>query len=210
MGPIMEPVSLEDYHRHVRHNRKNYTVRWRGIPVMKYAPDLVTYSQVIFRTKPDWIIEAGTAYGGSSLFFGDMLELSGGSGKVISIDINAVGNPPHPKVEYIKASSTDRSTVALVKQRIFEGTGNVMLVLDSAHHRVQVSRELRLWSPLVTVGQYIAVEDCCYPKGMELVNRGAGVAVNNFLEKMLNFKREPLEEQFIFSVIARGWIKRIA
>ena len=205
MGDLTLPMTREAYHRHVRHNRQNNTVRWRGVPVIKYATDLVTYSQVIFRTKPDWIIECGTAYGGSSLFFGDMLTLAGGTGKVISIDIRAVSTPPHAKVEYLEASSIDRSTVAEVRKRI---GGKVMVVLDSAHDRLHVSRELRLWSPSVTVGQYLVVEDCFGVTGDTLVPRGAGVALRQFLAKKPPFLLEPLEDQFVFSVVLGGWMRR--
>ena len=43
--------------------------RWRGTRVIKFPSDMILYAQVMFKRKPDVLIETGTAFGGSALFF---------------------------------------------------------------------------------------------------------------------------------------------
>ena len=89
----MENIKLTDIELLKAHYRYIHTSlngrrepRWRGIRVVKFPQDLILYAQVIFKRKPEYIIETGTRFGGSALFLGDMLQLVGGK-KVYSIDI---------------------------------------------------------------------------------------------------------------------------
>ena len=177
---------------------------WRGVRILKYPSDLVLYSQVIFQNKPDFIIETGTKFGGSSLFFADMFALFHPEGKVITIDVthDQIKNKD-PRIEYILGSSSDRNIVEQVRKEV-EGK-KVMVVLDSNHAAYHVKRELRLWSPLVTSGQYLVIEDCYagarpyYPI----------TARDWYLARTNIFKLEQLENQFFFAVTQGGWLKKL-
>ena len=59
---------------------------WMGEPLLNLPQDMFAIQEIIYRTKPDYIIETGVAWGGSLLFSASMLELMGGK-KVIGIDI---------------------------------------------------------------------------------------------------------------------------
>lgn len=203
----MEAVSLElrrnIYNYIHRQGRGENEPRWRGIQVVKYATDLILYSQVIYRCKPDWIIETGTKFGGSAVFFGDMLSLFGGSGNVLSIDIEAKATPKHPRVQYIAGNSADREVVAKVATRV---SGRIMVVLDSDHSERHVRRELKLFSPIVTPGQYLVVEDCYTTRAEPY---GPGKAVAKFIGKRDDFRADPLVDQFIFGVTLGGWLLKL-
>src|SRR5438045_3390452 len=60
---------------------------WLGAQVGKCPLDLWMYQEIIYRLKPDLIIETGTYYGGSAYFFASLCDLIG-KGRVISIDID--------------------------------------------------------------------------------------------------------------------------
>jgi cephalosporin hydroxylase len=177
-------------------------VKWRGVNLIKMPSDLILYQQVIWEKKPDFIIECGTAFGGSALFFGDMLNMVG-NGRVISIDIAPRSTPEHPRVKYIVGSTVDPAVVAQVAEIVAGKT--CMVVLDSSHERRHVKRELRSYYRMVTRGQYIVVEDINYRR----YDRGPGPAVDWFLGWNKRFVRENIEEQFLIkSVTSDGWLRR--
>src|SRR4051794_5777889 len=86
---------------------------WLGTPVLKCPLDLWLYQELLVSSPADLIIETGTNRGGSGHFLAEICELLG-RGRVVTIDINAIagGGPPHPRLEYIVASSTAPETVA--------------------------------------------------------------------------------------------------
>src|SRR5260370_31014568 len=65
----------------------SYHFRWLGRPIIQMPQDIVAMQEIIWRVKPDLIIETGIAHGGSLIFYASMLELIGGGGRVIGIDV---------------------------------------------------------------------------------------------------------------------------
>ena len=130
-----------------------------GIPIQKWPCDLQTYQEVIWETKPDTIIETGTLFGGSALYFAHLLDAIG-NGRVVTIDIENIQDweyPKHPRITYLLGkSSTDSSVLERVKSL---ASGKTMVVLDSDHSKAHVLKELQLYAPLVTSGNYLVVED---------------------------------------------------
>jgi len=169
----------------------------------KYPQDILLYADAIFKRKPDYIIETGTFYGGSALFFGDMLLLTGGK-KVFSIDNRTNRNfPAHPLVEYVNGSSSDPNLINELKRRL---DGTVMVSLDSDHSTHHVRKELELFAPIVSRGQYIVVEDC-YHRGKRQL--GPFFAVKDFLETHKEFKQYDIAKRFVFGITKGGWLRKI-
>lgn len=183
-------------------NKGIHQPRWRGIRVSKFPSDLILYSEIIWERRPDYIIEAGTRFGGSAAFFADTLAVTGGR-KVITIDINPKLNQltAHPRIEFIVGSSTDKRTFDIVS-KLVDG-GKVMISLDSDHRDRHVLNELNLWAPLVSVGQYLVVEDA-WDYNPE--PKGPYIAMEKFLAKNTNFERMPVEEKYIVGVTRDGWL----
>ena len=201
-------VMLQDmrdiYYWHVhRINRGKNEPTWRGVRVVKYPTDLLLYSEVIFANKPDFIIETGTRFGGSALFFADMLDING-KGRVISIDIDPIERLSHPRITYLLGPSTDVGILNTVQKMVKGST--VMVVLDSDHSRRHVKRELSHYGKIVTKGQYMVAEDC-YTKTAN--KYGPGEAVDWYLQKTKKFVLEPLENKFLFAVTRGGWLRKI-
>ena len=45
-----------------------YNFRWLGLPIIQYPQDMVALQEIVYRIKPDLIVEAGVARGGSLIF----------------------------------------------------------------------------------------------------------------------------------------------
>ena len=146
--------------------RYSYNFTWLGRPIVQYPQDIMAMQEIIWRVQPDLIIETGIAHGGSLIFYASMLELIGGTGRVLGIDIdirehNRQAIEAHPmfkRITMIEGSSIEQSTVDRVM--VFaRHAKRVLVVLDSNHTHDHVLNELELYSPFVTRGSYLVVFD---------------------------------------------------
>ena len=147
---------------------KNFT--WMGFPILQYPSDLMVMQEIIEEIRPDCIIETGIAFGGMSLFYHDMLVCCCLASQVISIDIDireqawrVFGKDYQWKCMLpIQGDSADPKTLRKVKKAMkdfYTPIKTVLVSLDSNHTKDHVLQELRLYSPLVSVGSYIVVFD---------------------------------------------------
>lgn len=147
-------------------HKYSYHFTWMGRPIIQLPSDIIEMQELIWRVKPDVIIETGIAHGGGLIFYSSMMELLGNGGKVIGIDIdirkhNRVEIENHPmykNITMIEGSSIDEEIFARVKSMIKPGDV-VMAALDSYHAHEHVLRELELYSTLVTKGSYLVCMD---------------------------------------------------
>jgi cephalosporin hydroxylase len=143
-----------------------YHFKWLGFPIIQLPADIIALQEIIWKTRPDLIIETGVARGGSMILYASLLKLIGSNGLIVGIDIdirekNRRAIEAHSlakRIKLIEASST--SEEALRKVRAFaRGRKRVLVVLDSNHTHKHVARELDLYSPLVKKGGYLVVFD---------------------------------------------------
>jgi cephalosporin hydroxylase len=142
-----------------------YSFTWLGRPVIQLPDDLIRIQEVIYRVRPDVLIETGVAHGGSLVFYATLFNAMG-EGRVIGVDIeirpaNRRAIESHelfPLITLIEGGSTDANVLARVRELIREGE-RVMVVLDSGHSRDHVLTELSSYSKLVSVDSYIVVAD---------------------------------------------------
>ena len=146
--------------------RYAYNFSWLGVPIIQHPEDLVAMQEIVWSVRPDVIIETGVAHGGSLVFYASMLQLLGGDGFVIGVDIdirthNREKIEAHPlasRIRLVQGSSIDPATVAEVR-RLTAGRTRTIVALDSYHTHAHVLEELRLYSPFVTKGGYVIVFD---------------------------------------------------
>jgi cephalosporin hydroxylase len=144
----------------------SYHFTWLGRPIIQYPQDIVAIQEIIWETRPDLIIETGIARGGSLILSASILELLGGDGLVVGVDIdirtpNREAIESHPlarRIRMLEGSSVD-PTVAAEVAALAAGRGRIMVMLDSNHTHEHVAQELSLYSPLVTPGCYLVVFD---------------------------------------------------
>ncbi len=145
--------------------RYSYAFDWMGRPVIQYPQDMVAMQELVWRLRPDLIVETGVAHGGSLVYYASLLELLGGSGRVLGIDIdirahNREALDAHPmrrRIDLLEGSSTDPGIIDEVRRRA--SGKNVLVCLDSNHTHEHVARELEAYTPLVKCGGYVVVFD---------------------------------------------------
>jgi len=142
-----------------------YSFSWMGRPLIQLPEDVLRIQEVIYKVKPDVLIETGIAHGGSLVFYASLFRAIG-KGRVVGVDIeirphNRAALENHELISYIsliEGSSIAPSIVDQVRQHIRAGE-SVMVVLDSNHSKEHVLAELELYGPLVTEGSYIVATD---------------------------------------------------
>src|SRR5688500_2349752 len=82
-------------------------MHYRGVRTLKYPPDMWNYQEIIEEHDIQWVIETGSRHGGSALFFADLLEVRGASGKVISVDLMPEISPgaKHHRISFLTGDS---------------------------------------------------------------------------------------------------------
>lgn len=151
--------------REITRYKYAYNFKWLGRPIIQCPQDMIAIQELIWRVKPDLIVETGIAHGGSLIYSATILELLG-AGEVLGIDIdirphNRVEIEQHPmakRIRMIQGSSIDPA-VAKQVHAISSDKKRVMVFLDSNHTHEHVLEELRLYSPLVRKDSYLVVFD---------------------------------------------------
>jgi len=131
-----------------------------GIPMQKLPDDLERYTRLLGQARPELIIEVGTRYGGSAIWFASVAQCP-----VVSIDIDhtLLAARDHAlsrdgRIHWILGNSIAPSTFKTVAV-IADEHRRVMVVLDGEHAAPHVLAEIALYRELVTPGQYLVVED---------------------------------------------------
>jgi cephalosporin hydroxylase len=182
---------------------------WQGIQVLKCPLDLWIYQEIIFRIKPDLIIETGTYKGGAAHFLASMLDLIG-KGEIITIDIEEYPNrPTHSRIIYLYGSSTDPQIVQQISKKSLS-VPSVLCVLDADHTMAHVRAEMELYAPLVTKGSYLIVEDTNINGNPVLPESGPGPkeAINNFLLTHPEFSIDHSMEKLLMTFNPGGYLKK--
>jgi len=142
-----------------------YGFTWFGRPIIQIPDDMVRLQEVIYRLKPDVVIETGIAHGGGLVFYASLLKAMG-KGKVIGVDIeirphNRKALEAHelfPLITLIENDSAAPETIQEMQALIPKGA-TTLIILDSDHTHAHVLKELQAYAPLVSVGSYIIATD---------------------------------------------------
>jgi cephalosporin hydroxylase len=195
-----------------------------GVPILKNPLDLWLFQELIYRLKPDLLVETGTFLGGSAFYYASLFDLIG-RGQVLTIDVWSGERcarerkqqpervrPIHPRITYLEGSSVAEPIAAEARRRAAQA-GTVLVVLDSDHSRDHVLKELELYAPLVTPGSYLVVEDGNINGHPVLRDFGPGPfeAVEEWLPARKDFQVDrELEETHLFSFNRNGYLRRVA
>ena len=209
---LMEPLIVRCFHMlfYMDLHRTWGTTTWMGVPCLKNPMDAWIYQEILYNNRPDVLIECGTNRGGSAYFFAHLFDLLG-HGRVISIDINQnLEKPQHPRVEYLVMSSTSPECVTAIRERT-RPSDKIMAILDSDHSRNHVARELEIYAPMVTAGQYLVVEDTNlngHPVGWSF-GPGPMEAVREFLKQNQEFQVDrSFAERLKVTFFPNGWLRK--
>jgi len=198
---------------------------WMGEPVLNLPQDMFAIQDIIWRSRPDYVIEVGVAWGGAMLFEATLLELLGGK-KVIGVDIFIPDDlrerlSSHGKLserlELIEGSSISDETLTKIKE-ILSGSTKALVILDSFHTHEHVLNELRAYSEFVGKDKYLICGDTIVEYIPEQLHRerpwGPGnnpaTAVKEFLSENTRFEVDAdIDQRLLFSCHPGGYLKAI-
>ncbi len=204
-------------------HRLMYEPTWLGRPIIQFPTDIVMIQELLWKLKPDVVVETGVAHGGSLILSASMLELIG-KGKVIGVDIeirphNRAAIEAHSlsnRIELIEGSSVSAETIKAVRNSIGNAK-TVIIFLDSNHSEGHVLSELELYSPLVTPGSYIVAHDGAQawvwdiPNGRpEWKNDHPLNAIHKFIKMNPEFTIDPYWNRLGITSSPDGFLKKAA
>lgn len=212
-----------DFFNESAKHKYSYHFSWMGRPIIQLPQDMLAMQEIIWRVKPDLIVECGIAHGGSIIYYASLLELQG-HGEVLGIDRdirphNREAIESHPmskRISMIEGSSIDEATIAQVRA-IAEGK-KVILVLDSNHTHDHVLAELRAYAPLVAVDSYCVVMDTVvedmpaefFPDRPWGPGDNPKTAVWEYLKENTDFEiDQQMQDKLLLSVAPDGYLRRV-
>lgn len=219
---------------HSLQHKYSYNFSSLGRPIIQYPQDMVAMQELIWKVKPDLIIETGIAHGGSLILSaslltlldycdavesGQMLDPQATRRRVLGIDIdirahNRAAIEAHPlshRIDMIQGSSTAPEIIAKVRQTA-AGYKRVMVFLDSNHTHSHVLAELDAYAPLVSSESYCVVFDTViedlpagmYPDRPWDVGNNPKTAAREFLSRNHDFVVDQALEAKLLITVAPG------
>lgn len=218
IGPIQPLDSWDPSETLLTFYRNTYACNYQGRTMQKCEDDQKRYKELVRQTQPQLVIEVGTRYGGSALWFSQECNLD-----VISIDVDPMlptksSYTMHPRIQYVVGNSVDRSLIANV-QAMVQGR-RTMVSLDGDHHANHVWEEIALYGALVSSGCDLVVEDGCFDMwtgedarrgGRQIPEQGGPLKAVNLasLDRDLRWERDTeIEGLTSVSHSPAGWWRR--
>ena len=207
------------------HYRWIHQSNWLGEPCLQLPQDMFALQEIIFQTRPRFVIETGVAWGGSLLFYSTLMHALGGE-RVIGVDIYI---PPDlrerlsafgalsERITLIEGSSTASETIAQVREIVGDSRA-VLAVLDSDHTQAHVLNELHAYSNLVGKGHYLVCSDTIVedipPQTHRPRSWGPGnnpqSALTAFLKEQDAFVADKrIENKLLFTCNPHGYLVRV-
>lgn len=193
-----------------------------GISILKNPLDLFIYQEIIYKTKPDIIIEIGTYKGGSAKYLRQILASTHGNelaGMIISIDPNNNCNSNINNIMYLRGKAATQKMVDDINYIIENNDAwgyklnkkhDIMVIDDGSHTYTDTLANLNIYSQFVSLNQYYIVEDTICHHGLNTGPKpGPAEAVNEFLKYCRRFLVDRTCERFGLTYNSGGFLKCI-
>lgn len=183
-------------------------VKWLGRPCMKFPFDLWALQEVIYDTRPEVIVECGTAEGGTALFMATVCELMR-CGQVITIDVEKHKRAIHPGITWVVGDVLDPK---ILKELEYLSTqSRMMVILDDDHRKNHVLQEMEIYGKFVSKDCYLLVEDTNINGHPVFPEFGPGPweAVEEFLPRHPEYIQDRSREHFGVTYHPGGWLLKI-
>jgi cephalosporin hydroxylase len=215
-----------DWMIHADKYKYTYNFSWMGRPIIKFPADIIVQQELMWKLKPDLVIETGIAHGGSIIFTASMLEMMEIRGEVVGVDIDIrphnrkliESHPMYKRITMYQGSSVDPNIVEKVKNHV-EGKKTVMVILDSLHSHKHVYDELKAYTLFVTRGSYCILPDTFiefFPKGYYADKRPWDVgdnpytAMKQFINETEDFEIDKsVSSKAVITETIEGYLKKI-
>ncbi|ACR31105.1 cephalosporin hydroxylase family protein [Burkholderia glumae] len=202
-----------------------FQTRWLGERFFHLPGDMLAIQELVWRERPDCIVQTGVAAGGGVVFSASMLALTGDHGRVIAVEPrlrdevktrlreHRLGG----RITLIEGDSCADATLAAVREQIPDGA-RVMSILDLTHTHAHVLRELECYAPLVSPGSYAIVMDTImeYLPAATFEGKPYGrgnnpaTAVRAFLAADHRFEADlDIEDRVLMTLSPGGFLRRV-
>jgi len=152
-----EGMSLLDFWKSyaIGEDAPHYSIPYKGYEMSKFPCDLFIYPDIIYRYKPDVIVEIGTQRGSSAIYFSDLIAAH--KGRVVTIDIH----PPEEEmlrrlsekgIAFLKGDINAPEIIESVRE--YCNCKDCLIVDDGSHRQDDVFNAFRLLRPLVPKGGF--------------------------------------------------------
>lgn len=157
-------------------NLRWYEQTWLGVPIWQLPDDLVALQRIVVDAQPKWIVETGTKFGGSAIFFASLLAMLGrapGDGGVITVDVHEtaearalLADAPHRLAPHVRhrlvGDAKSPAIVSAIGAAIAADPGPALVFLDDWHDGEHVHAEILAYERFVRPGGILIVADTSF------------------------------------------------
>ena len=217
-------------------NQRFSYMSWMGVYIQQDPIDAFAIQDMLWRVKPDLIVEIGTNTGGGAIFYATIMKAYNPNGKIVTLDVvpkprnwnernkaNCVDcyvATEHPwwndgMITYIQGRVTEAPTRAKV-QEFVDKAQKVLVIEDASHRYPDTLDNIEATYHWVSKGSYLLVQDT----KMDRFVTGLGVrhgkykfgpmrSVDDFIKKHGDeFVIDRRFEYLLYSQHHRGWLRR--
>lgn len=192
--------------------------RWKGMRFFQSPTDMVAIQQLVWKEKPDLIIEIGTHGGGSAVFLAEILRGYNPAAYVVTMDPDSSNIDPNglfyktKEIKFLNGMSNDPVIFQQVQQHCV-GKQKVMVIQDGLHSFEGVSSDLAMYEPLVPVGSYFVIQDTTLDRAYGGAFNGAMKAIQTYTgaggKGYGRLAPDKAYEYLLFSTNHNGYLKKI-
>jgi len=169
----------------IQHGTMHYT--YKGIPTHKNPFDLALYQLLLWEQKPRTLIEIGSKWGGSALWFADVLRSFDIAYQIHSIDVQPPRDQSIPYVTFYQGNGRNLSEI-LPAELMRALPRPLMVIEDADHHPATTLGVLNFFDCWLQASEYIVVEDGIVddlfsPDDMARLEGGPRIAIAQFLRE---------------------------
>jgi cephalosporin hydroxylase len=207
----------DEYHKWYEEKRIWEKTEWLGVPMWKLPFDAFIMQELICKVRPNVLIETGSGFGGSSVFYASIMQMIN-HGKVITIDVDIKKQRMYrclsidvlERIHVIEGSSTREDVLYNLEKHLLAHYTN-MVVLDSWHSYDHVLEEMRKYEKYVSKDSYMVVEDT-HVNGHPVEwkhGKGPYEAVETFLKENDDFVIDEDCEKYKMTFNPKGYLRRV-
>jgi cephalosporin hydroxylase len=217
-------------------NQRFQYMSWLGVFIQQDPIDAFAIQDMLWRVKPDLVIEIGTNTGGGAIFYSTIMRAYNPNAKIITLDVvpkprnwnarnsaNCVGciiGPEHPywndgMITYIQGRVTEQATRDKV-QPFVDAAKTVLVIEDASHRYPDTLDNIEATYHWVTKGSYLLVQDTKMDRFVAGLGKKYGRykfgpmrSVDEFVAKHADkFVIDRRFEYLLYSQHHRGWLLR--
>eukprot|EP00759_Apiculatamorpha_spiralis_P027776 PhF_6_TR30457/c0_g1_i2/m.44736 len=209
---------------------------WLGVYCQQDPSDAFAIQDLLWRNKPDLIIEVGTNTGGGAIYYSTIMRAYNPNGKIVTLDVKDVSEnwnkknnercvgcvtgEKHPywkdgMIHFIKGDIL-RPEIQQQVEEFVANASNVFVVEDASHRYPDTLNRMNVIYKYVKVGGYMLVQDTKMDRFVHGLGKRYGNlkfgpmrSVDNFLEKNKNWAIDRTFEYLMYSQHHRGYLKRL-